>query len=271
MKYIKKYSEVKDNYRVFIEWEHGDADEKTTEYYNFKNEDDMNDFLHFIYDIRHFVPNAAYGNQGYFEDGHYQRERKWVNSIDAKYGNKYSSMIPNDIHYGSNNYTPSVESVHVEISDQPLNIVWKDALKTNIISLPKIGDDIIVLTGHINGASVGPSVFGGKLDDYFDYNDFEHKDLDMPEGEYSEIKCKVADCDISEDYRTHTVKNYSRDGQERLINSYITYYDFVSFGYYVMCHISSDYLSKYLITEKHGYDPKFQLKFHKSMNDYYFV
>lgn len=188
MKHLNEYKSFS-NYKVFIDWEHGDADLRTQQYYDFKTQDDMDDFLHFIYDIRKFVPNSAYENQGYFEDGHYQRQRKWVEEIDSKYGNRFSDMIPNDNHYRGSDYTPSVDSIHIELGGVVHNIVWENAIKTNLVNLPKIGDEISVSIGHINGASLGPSVFGGKLDDYFDYRDFEHKEMNVDEGEYDNNVC----------------------------------------------------------------------------------
>lgn len=126
-----------------------------------------------------------------------------LKKIDGKYGNRFSDMIPNDNHYRSGAYTPSVDSIHVEIGGVVHNIVWKNAIKTNLINLPKIGDEITVSIGHINGASLGPIVFGGKLDDYFDYDDFDHKEMNVDKGEYDTIRCFVNDCAIDETYRKH--------------------------------------------------------------------
>lgn len=128
MKHLNEYKSFS-NYKVFIDWEHGDADLRTQQYYDFKTQDDMDDFLHFIYDIRKFVP---YENQGYFEDGHYQRQRKWVEEIDSKYGNRFSDMIPNDNHYRGSDYTPSVDSIHIELG----GVAWI----RGITAVPVIGD-----------------------------------------------------------------------------------------------------------------------------------
>jgi hypothetical protein len=72
-------------------------------------------FLQFIYEVRRFIPNSGYGNGGHFSDGHYERERKWIDKIDSKYGNKFSQLIPNDKRYGRDDYSPAVNSIWVEI------------------------------------------------------------------------------------------------------------------------------------------------------------
>ena len=274
MRYLNEYKDF-NNYRVFIEWEHGDADLTTHEYYDFKSEDDMDEFLHFIYDLRMFVPNSAYENQGHFQDGHYQRIEKWTNQINLKYKNKFSSMIPSDEHYRTNDYRPKIESIHVEIAGVPQNIVWKDAIKTNIISLPNIGDELVVSVGHINGGTLGPEVFGGKPDDYFDYEDFEHTEMNVGEGEYDNIKVTVIDCVISDDsYRGYEQIKYVWDNisdSEIEKDKYMTYHDFITFGYYVLCTFGPKTFNKKIVTEIHGYDPKYETKFHRGMNDYYFI
>ena len=269
MRHIDKYKNFS-NYRVFINWEHGSADLKTQEFYNFKTEDEMIEFLNFIYDIRKFVPNTAYENQGYFEDGHYQRERKWVEKVDQKYENKFSNMIPDDRYYRSSDYRPKIEDIHVEIGGNIYNIVWKSAIKTNIISLPKIGDEIEVSIGRINGSSLGLESFGGKSDDYFDYIDFEHKEMNVDEGEYDTIKCNVIDCVIDESYRKYERKEYNHD-KEFVTKRYNTYCDYVSFCYNILCTFGPTTFNKKIVTQMHGYDTKFELKYHRNLGDLYFI
>lgn len=148
MKNIKSFKlfEAKEehyHYYVFIEWEHGDADENGLQRYPFKNEDDMDDFLHFIYDVRNFIPKSGYAKAGHFSDGHYERQRNWIEKIDKKYDNRFSSLVPSDVRYRDNTrhggYTPAVNAIWVEEDGNILNIIWEKALKTNIIDLPKIG------------------------------------------------------------------------------------------------------------------------------------
>lgn len=279
MKYLKKFNETKEHYVVVIEWEHGDANSKNLDRIPFNTTDEMDEFLNFIYDVRKWVPNNGWGNAGYFEDGHYQRERKWIDSIDKKYGNKFSNLIPVDKRFGSGDYSPAVNSIWVEIDGVVNNIVWNKALKQNIINLPKIGDTIKTKTGYIS--YYGPTLWGEK-NDYYDYNDVKHWDDDMPKGEYTEIECVVTDCKIHiyEPYRQYDVRmNRDNDGNEveEIYNEYLTHYDFPFFEYVLLCRFSEDgyiTISDYDDKKAIGFDPNYSIKYHYpkyGTNDYYLV
>lgn len=265
MIYLKSFNESKFRYNVIIEWEHGDADKRTVESYPFKEDGDMQYFLQFIFDLRNFTPDSGWKNVGHFSHRHNERERKWVNEIDKKYNNKFGSMIPNDIWYKSNDYTPSINSIHTTIDGDPHYIIWEKALKTNIIDIPKIGTEITVSTGHISGH--GPSMFGRpggtNSDDYFDYEDFSHKDMHLPKGEYSDIKAIISDTKI---YQYNPYKKYKEykyeNGQEICIGEYYTYHDFTSFQYIQLLKFHPSGLDRYITTSMVGYDPKYGDKFH---------
>ena len=276
MIYLKRFNESKEHYYVVIEWEHGDADRNSIDKYPFKDEESMIEFLNFIYDIRKFVPNGAWANAGHFEDGHYQRERKWIKSIDAKYGNKFSQFVPNDRHYKSSDYSPAVNNIWVEVNDQPLNIIWNKALQTNLLTLPKIGDTIETTTGNI--AYYGPSLWGKNKSMYLDYEDFAHKDETIKKTwlsdttgvsyehdhveNYSKINLLVTDCKIENSYQTHERINADyKNGKEIIRDKYTTYHDYTSFSYILLCKFHNKYLT---ISEDKfvGFDPNFENKFH---------
>ena len=306
MKYLKNFSESKEHYHyyVVIEWEHGDADGNTLQKYPFKDEDEMDHFLHFIYDMRNFIPNSAWANAGHFEDGHYQRERKWIDSVDKKYGGKFSQLVPNDRKYRNSDYAPVVNSIWVEVDGLPLNIIWEKALKTNRIDLPKIGDVIKTDIGHIS--YYGPKMWGKTDMEYWDYNAFKHWDedhdckncngsgwvtnYDKPnligghetdrcpeckgEKKYTEIEPIVTDCKIKS-YEPYERKDYEMRGEREVLkSSYLTYHDYTSFQYIILCEFAGAYITCDLPNRSVGYDPNFESKFHYpkyGTNDFYLV
>lgn len=277
MIYLKTFNEAKSKsyyYKVVIEWEHGDADKKTIETYPFEKEEEMQKFLQFIFEVRKFIPNSGWKKAGYFSDGHYERERKWIDKIDQKYDNKFSHMIPNDIWYRSTDYTPHVDSIHVEIDGVVHNIIWEKALKlTNKINLPKIGTEIAVSIGHIS--RYGPTLFGGTVDDYFYYEDFEHKNIEMPEGQYIDIKATVVDTKICtyNPYKRYLSYRYEND-REIAEGEYSTYHDYQYFQYVQLLKFDPKGFNKFITTEMVGYDPKYGDKFHYpeyGTNDFYLV
>lgn len=277
MIYLKTFNESKEKsyyYKVVIVWEHGDADKKTIEDYPFEEEEEMQKFLQFIFDFRKFIPNSGWENAGHFSDGHYERKRKWAEKIDKEYGNKFAHMIPNDIYYRSTDYTPSVESIHVEIGGVVHSIIWEQALKlTNKIDLPKIGTEITVSIGDING--YGPILFGGTVDDYFYYADFEHKNIEMPKGQYIDIKATIVDTKIHhykphESYLSYDIIN----DREVVSGKYSTYHDYQYFQYIQLLKFDLKGFNKFITTKMVGYDPKYGGKFHYpeyGTNDFYLV
>lgn len=277
MIYLKTFNEAKSKsyyYKVVIVWEHGDADKKTIETYPFEKEEEMQNFLQFIFDIRKFIPNSGWENAGHFLDGHYERERKWIDKIDQKYGNKFGSMIPNDIHYKSTDYTPRVNSIHVEIDGVVHNIIWEKALKlTNKIDLPKIGTEITVSIGHISGH--GPTIFGGTTNDYFYYEDFEHKNIEMSEGQYIDIKATIVDTKIYNYKPYESFLSYELINNKEVVKGrYYTYSDYEFFQYVQLLKFDPSGFNKFITTEMVGYDPKYSDKFHYpeyGTNDFYLV
>lgn len=268
MKYLKRFEKQEFTpYNVKIIWEHGDADLKTMSTIPFKDEDMVREFLNFIWDIRKFIPNSAWENLGHFEDGHYQRQSKWIKQIDKKYGNKFSDYIPGDKYYKSNDYHPGVQGIFVEENGNPLNIIWQKAIKTNIINLPSIGDTITLNTGEINGVGAGTQYFGGKDDDWIEYQDFyEVLEEYIYDDDYHEIDAVVCDCKI--ELHNHKTELKLNDNNKR--TEVQLYSDVVAMSYYIMCRIDE----KYLCTEMHGYDPNYSKKYHRAnfgTNDYFLV
>jgi hypothetical protein len=304
MKYLNTYKlfEASEHYHyyVVIEWEHGDADGKSLQRYPFKSEDEMDDFLHFIYDMRKFSPNSAWENAGHFEDGHYQRERKWIDKIDKKYGGRFSQLVPNDTRYRNGDYAPAVESIWVEQDGLPLNIIWEKALKTNIINLPKIGDVLKTNTGHIS--YYGPKLWGKTDMEYWGYDAFKHWDEDFEckecngkgwvkdyegggdkkcpvckgEHKYSDIDPIVTDCKIQV-WEPYERKDYEMRGdREVLKSSYKTYSDYTSFQYVLLCEFAGAYITCDLPSPNRsvGFDPNYESKYHYpkyGTNDFYLV
>jgi len=283
MEHLKEYKvfegkKDKNEYEVHIEWQHGDADETTVEIYPFKEENEMREFLRYIYDIRKFTKSYSNFNKEHyyhFEDGHHERLGAWCKKIDAKYGNKFYHLIPSDNHYSNtpHNYRPAVNSIWVKDHGQVLNIIWEDTLKHIKIDLPKIGDKIVTNTGQISGH--GPSLWGKSTDNFYFYNDI--KDWDVPDIDlnglkYFEIEVEVTDCKIN-GYLSNEVKNWDYNYEERkeiLNNSYTTYSDLYIFEYSLLCRL----MDKYITIGMKGFDPKFEQKYHYSLygtNDYYLI
>jgi len=313
MKYLceyKKFNEAKEHYHyyVVIEWEHGGSDRHELQRYPFKSEEEMDEFLKFIYDVRKFIPDSGWANAGHFSDGHYERERKWIEKVDSKYGNKFSHLIPNDRKFGGGDYSPSIEHIWIEQDGVPLNIVWEKALKTNIIDLPKIGDKIKTNIGNIS--YYGPTLWGKKNNmNYLSYEDFKHwdeddqckecdgngwvKDYDKGKniiGEYDEKRCPSCDGErkysniepIVTDCRIHLMDDYERKDYkynndtdtEELISSYKTHTDYTSFVYVLLCEFADGYITVDMDEKTVGFDPNFESKYHYpkyGTNDYYLV
>ncbi len=276
MKYLKRFNESKEHYYVVIEWEHGDADGHSLERYPFKTEDDMDEFLHFIYELRKYNPTGGYKNSGNFQDDHYTREGKWIDEVDKKYGGKYSKLIPNDNRFRhGGRYSPAVEHIWVEVDGQILSIIWERAIRNKIIDLPKIGDEIEISTGHIS--FYGPTLWGGKNDDYYGYEDFAHRDDDFPKDEYghstqySKVKVKVTDCKIQH-FEPYKRENWDYD-TDKIKYSYLTYNDITRFNYVLLCRFGDYYLTCSLDDMEVGFDPNYDKKYHypKYGTNYYYL
>jgi hypothetical protein len=312
VKYLSSYRlfEAKEHYHwyVVIEWEHGGADGYDVKRYPFKSEDEMDDFLNFIYDMRKFIPNSGYGNSGHFSDGHHERLREWINEVDKKYGNRFSQLVPSDRKYRvGGDYAPKIEHIWVEQDGVPLHIVWQKALKSKIINIPKIGETIKTNIGHIS--YYGPTLWGEKSKlDYMGYKDFEYwdedhqckncngkgwvKDYDKPNsiGDYHEERCPVCkgehkytdiepivtDCKINP-HLTYKRETWDREGQ-RILSSYTTYNDIDSLNYVLLCEFAGAYITCDLPGDNDGrligFDPNFENKFHYpkyGTNDFYLV
>jgi hypothetical protein len=271
MQHILKSNEFKP-YKVVIIWEHGGQNPLDEKEISFKTEDEMDEFLNFIYELRNFIPNIGYENLGHFSDSHYEMLDKWIKEVDFKYGSKFSSFIPVDKYYGTGhdgnslNYRAKIAAIHVEINGDIHNIVWGKAIKQNSINLPNLYDKVAISTGHINGHTLGVEIFGGKSSDYYDYMDFEHKDLDLPEGEYSSINLTLTDISIQM-WKPYV---YIASGTD---NGLVKYHDYTSFDYVLLLRFGKN-TGHYVVSTKRGYDPEYGSKFHKpnfGNMDYYLV
>lgn len=88
------------------------------------------------------------------------------------------------------------------------------------------------------------------------------------------IMCVVNDCAIDETYRTHRRSECDYDyvnNKEIIKKEYMTYHDYVSFAYDILCTFGPTTFNKKIVTQVHGYDPKFGSKFHRVLGDLYFV
>lgn len=183
--------------KVYITWEHGDADFETEKSYSFKTIDEMKAFLNFIYDLRGFSKLIGYEGNGAFQDGHEQSIAEWREKIDKKHGGKFGEYVEMDKRYGNNDYSARVEHIWTEINGVKHYIVWTKAIKqATKIKLPAKGSIMNLTTGSIN--FIGPEIFGGKDKDYLYHSKFD--DLGKPKGDgskasnYPKLKAKVLDC-----------------------------------------------------------------------------
>lgn len=192
-----KESKPKDPYSITVEYEHGDADFKTKEKFSFKTEEEMRKVLKVLIKVRNFIPKKGYGNLGYYEpvtenDG----GLKLSDILDEETIDLYSGWyIQPDKHY--NQGYASIEGISVKINGEKYILLDSEAAETDIIDLPKPGDEISINVNHISG--YGPSVFG------------EDKEYLPNSGEKDYLKktfkAKVIDCKIAED-------DYMKDGIE---------------------------------------------------------
>lgn len=261
MIYLKRFNESKSRFVVKIEVEHGDASYSKVESFPFEKEEDMVDFLNYTFDLREFRPNSGYGNLGYFAKGHERRIESWVNKIDNKYQNRFEGYIPQDEVYGKNSYYLSdIEHVWIEIDGTPHNIIWKKALMTNIIDLPKIGDEIKTNAGQVCGPSLGKQLWNRPSSNFLDYKDLQ-MDWDFKEDrDYRELDVVVTDCRIHKhELYKRDIYDYDRENDREILkNSYNIYFEVISINYVLLCRFAGEYL----MISKHGYDPKYELKYH---------
>lgn len=272
MKYLIAFNESRKEfkpYKVIILFEYNYPYKKIPKYYEFSEEDKMIEFLNFIYDLREFIPDSGFGNVGYFED---HIDINHLNTINKKFNNKFDNFIPIE-----ENVLPNITSMHVEIDELPLNIIWGKALnKTKKINLPKIGDKFYLNTGEINGKTLGMEVFGGEEHHYYDYSDLDYMDDDFEKDEYGDSKeysklfGYVSDCKVGNN-NTYTHDDWKVVGDKEVkVSSFKGYNDYTSLSYVLLLR----FVDGFIVTEEHGYDPNFESKYHRpkfGTNDFYFV
>lgn len=241
-------------FQLHVKYQHGDADFDTFETYNFSTEDKFSDVVHFFYDIMNFKPNCAYGNLGYFypipdsvNAGAKQKDvDKKLEEYADKWGINYQEYLLYDNHYDQG--YACIEGIKATINGEPKVFVFKQALETNRISLPNIGDVINVDANRIPG--YGPALFGGTHRDYLPNGGY--KDYSIPK-----FKAKVVDCAI----------NFHHDED----NKYYT--EYTHFDYILLLEAEEDVLNsshkqvRKLVYQMPGWDPDFEVKFNKDKYD----
>ena len=244
-------------FKIQVKYEHGDADLTTKECFTFSCEKDFLNAASFFYECMNFAPKTAYGNLGCFQpipsrtnNGHRRGNQVWndlkeiANTYDICEDDIYE-YIPVDAHY--NNGYAVLDGIKGSIDDNDIVFVFKQALETNKIVLPNIGDIINVNVNNITG--LGSYVFGGEHSDYLPNSgvkDFYEKTFDA----------KVLDCAI----------NFNHDYDNRYYHSY------THFSYLILFETTEDVLNDGRKTRKgviqiDGYDPYFETKFDKLKYD----
>lgn len=239
-------------YKIHVKYSHGDADFTTNETFSFTNEDSFDRVAHFFYDIMNFKPNAGHFDPLPNKVNAGGNEREITSKIEdfaKKWGiSSYEDYIQRDKHY--NQGYASLRGIKATINGIPLVFVFKEALKTNLISLPSIGDEINVSVNEIPG--YGPKIFGGSWSDYLPNSG--KKDYQI----YN-FKAKVIDCAI----------NFHHDEE----NKY--YSEYTSFDYILLLETQEDVINagnkykgvKKLVYQMRGWDPDFETKFNKDKYD----
>jgi len=243
-------------YQLHVKYEHGDADFDTFETFSFTEQDKFDRVVHFFYDIMNFKPKSGYGNIGYFDPlpdminaGANEKEiNDRIEKIAKIWNVDWDTYIIGDNHYDQG--YAGIEGVKATINGGPKVFVFKKALETNKISLPKIGDSINVSADNIPG--YGSMMFGGNWSDYLpnsgkkDYQIFD-------------FKARVLDCGI----------HFHHDED----NKYYT--EYTSFQYILLLETEEDVLkpehklsgTKKMVYQIHGWDPDFETKFNKEKYD----
>lgn len=246
-------------FQILARYEHGDADLTTYEKFNFKDKESFDNALKFFYECMNFEPKTAYGKLGYFNPlpdmvNAGAKENvivKKLEEISNKYGLDYNEYILSDSHY--NQGFAGLDGVKAKIDGNDKVVVFMDALETNRIILPNVGDIIKVDPNHING--YGKDLFGGKSIDYMPNSgpkDFLVKNFDA----------KVIDCSI------HFHHDYD--------NKYYISYTHLHYVFLLesIDNVLKDNIPHYggnkplkLTTEMNGWDPEFESKFDKEKYD----
>lgn len=221
--------------KVYIKWEHGDADTIIKESYIV---DDLHDFLNFIFELRGWKPNAGWENLGHFIDGHEYRTTKHIDKMCAKYGGRYRDMIPDDIHFS--NYRPAINAIWIKEGNKRKHIVWGRCLVENVITLPQIGEVLQVSTGKISG--YGTQAYGLKQSETICFNGLDKLGLayrGKSRKDYNTLEAKVVDIKIN--LNKENLKLYKTD--------------FKTFHYVALM----SYKDLLFTIDFHGYAPKMEL------------
>jgi hypothetical protein len=250
---------IESPYKIHVEYEHGDADLTTTETFKYKNETDFVNAAKFFYECFNFKPNTAYSNMGYFYpipaeslNGVSTEDEAWEKCVEIgkKYNiseNEISQYIERDKHY--HHGFANLEGIKATVNGEEKVFVFKKALETNKIDLPKIGDIVTIKVNEIPG--LGDKIFGGKWKDYLPNSG--KKDYLV-----STFKAKVLNCSINFFHDDYTNKYY---------HSY-TYFDYIILVETLdnVLKINTNDIRKGVFSMK-GYDPDFEVKFDKDKYD----
>lgn len=245
-------------YEILIKYEHGDADAITREVFSFEEEEEFINVIKFFYECMNFTPNVAYGKLGTFHpipaeanNGRSSKENVWrkITEIGTKHNLHEDSLyeyIKRDVHY-HDGYA-DIDGIKIRINGEDKVLVFLDALETNKIILPNIGDILNINPNNISG--YGPSIFGGTYKDYLPNSGKKDYIVDS-------FDAKVIDCSI----------NF----MHKYENQYYTSY--TGFHYVLLLEALEDvlkdnvYCALNLTSEKHGWDPNFEEKFNKEKYD----
>lgn len=244
-------------YKLLVRYEHGDADLTTHEQYSFLDKEKFDNVVHFFYDCMNFVPKSAYGNLGHFDP--------WPDKVNAGWKEKeivpklegfaekwnvkdYQMYILGDQHYDQG--FAALDGIKCEVNGIPMVFVFKEALETNKISLPNIGDIIDVNCNHIPG--LGEIMFGGHWTDYL-------PNSGAKDYKKNTFKAKVLDCGIHF-YHDEENKHYT---------------EYTHFDYVLLLEALEDVLKdghkqsgvRKLAFSMKGWDPDFETKFNKEKYD----
>jgi hypothetical protein len=144
-------------YVIVLKMMHGDADFYTYPKCEFRDGglESFEEHLNFFFKVRNFGSNTAYENLGYYYP---IKERKQLLELAEKYLTGYPSssdaladLIEEDKRYRNSESYAEIEEIQVWIDGIRREVLDMDARNTNLISLPKIGDQFVCSMGHLRG------------------------------------------------------------------------------------------------------------------------
>ena len=144
-------------YKLVVKFMHGDADGYTEITHEFDEEIELRHILNFYFEVRNFTKDTAYKNLGRYYpfngDGSDKKGIK-LQALADKYNLELGEYIDRDHSY-SDCFCP-IENItlYIDNGNTEIDILDMKACNTNIISLPKIGDDALVDIDYIPGGNV---------------------------------------------------------------------------------------------------------------------